>query len=258
MCSILENIDHPFIVSLRFAFQTKHKLYMVFGECAIAFTTSRFGLGLLHVFADYFNGGELYHYLAEGGKFDEDRARFHAAEIICGLDYLHRRGIVYRDLKVWSCYGGLASDAVRFSLILRAALPAGKHHLGFDWAHQNCGLWVGSVLRARVGVCARVTAVASCSLSKEGVHGESITSICGTPECVCSLTPVPTVATHQVSVGYSSHAGISRQRSCVSAPMVSALTGGAWGRCCTKCLLGCRRSMTPTERRCTGRSWMRP
>lgn len=101
MCSILENIDHPFIVSLRFAFQTKHKLYMVFGECAIAFTTSRFGLGLLHVFADYFNGGELYHYLAEGGKFDEDRARFHAAEIICGLDYLHRRGIVYRDLKVW-------------------------------------------------------------------------------------------------------------------------------------------------------------
>jgi hypothetical protein len=28
---ILERIDHPFIVSLRFAFQTEHKLYMVFG-----------------------------------------------------------------------------------------------------------------------------------------------------------------------------------------------------------------------------------
>ena len=28
---ILENIAHPFIVSLRFAFQTEHKLYMVFG-----------------------------------------------------------------------------------------------------------------------------------------------------------------------------------------------------------------------------------
>lgn len=28
---ILENIDHPFIVSLRFAFQSEHKLYMVSG-----------------------------------------------------------------------------------------------------------------------------------------------------------------------------------------------------------------------------------
>ena len=36
---ILEEIDHPFIVSLRFAFQTTQKLYMVF---------------------DYFNGGELW------------------------------------------------------------------------------------------------------------------------------------------------------------------------------------------------------
>lgn len=29
---ILANISHPFIVSLRYAFQTEHKLYMVFGE----------------------------------------------------------------------------------------------------------------------------------------------------------------------------------------------------------------------------------
>ena len=35
---ILEEIDHPFIVSLRYAFQTTTKLYMVF---------------------DFFNGGEL-------------------------------------------------------------------------------------------------------------------------------------------------------------------------------------------------------
>jgi len=75
---ILENIDHPFIVSLRFAFQTEHKLYMVF---------------------DFFNGGELYHYLSEGGRFTEDRARFYAAEIASALDYLHRHGVVYRDLK---------------------------------------------------------------------------------------------------------------------------------------------------------------
>lgn len=32
---ILERIDHPFIVSLRFAFQTEHKLYMVFGTFSV-------------------------------------------------------------------------------------------------------------------------------------------------------------------------------------------------------------------------------
>jgi serum/glucocorticoid-regulated kinase 2 len=112
---ILENIDHPFIVSLRFAFQSEHKLYMVF---------------------DFFNGGELYHYLSEGGRFTEDRARFYAAEIVSALGYLHARGVVYRDLKPEN-------------LILDA-----KGHI-------------------------RVT---DFGLSKEGVQGDTITSICGTPE----------------------------------------------------------------------------
>jgi len=112
---ILEGIAHPFIVSLRYAFQTDHKLYMVF---------------------DFFNGGELYHYLSEGGRFTEDRARFYAAEICCALDYLHRRGIVYRDLKPEN-------------IILDA-----EGHIK----------------------------VTDFGLSKEGVEGDTIKSICGTPE----------------------------------------------------------------------------
>lgn len=75
---VLENIDHPFIVSLRFAFQTEDKLYMVL---------------------DYFTGGELFFHLKNTGRFSEERAKFYAAEIISALECLHKHTIVYRDLK---------------------------------------------------------------------------------------------------------------------------------------------------------------
>jgi serine/threonine protein kinase len=74
---ILEDITHPFLVGLHFSFQTRTKLYMVF---------------------DFFNGGELYHYISRG-KFSEPRAKFYAAEIVLGLKHLHENNIVYRDLK---------------------------------------------------------------------------------------------------------------------------------------------------------------
>ena len=63
--------------SLRFAFQSQTKLYLI---------------------SDFFNGGELFHYLSNG-RFSENRARFYAAEIALGLQYLHEHGVVYRDLK---------------------------------------------------------------------------------------------------------------------------------------------------------------
>lgn len=31
--------------------------------------------------------------------FDEQRARFYTAQIICGLEHLHQHRIIYRDLK---------------------------------------------------------------------------------------------------------------------------------------------------------------
>jgi serum/glucocorticoid-regulated kinase 2 len=75
---VMEDIDNPFIVGLRFAFQTSEKLYMVL---------------------DYFTGGELFFHLKNGGKFTEDRAKFYAAEIAIALQCLHDHQIVYRDLK---------------------------------------------------------------------------------------------------------------------------------------------------------------
>jgi tRNA A-37 threonylcarbamoyl transferase component Bud32 len=76
--AILAKIQHPFIVKLHYAFQTKEKLYMIL---------------------DYINGGELFFHLKREGRFPEERVRFYAAEIISAISHLHSLDIVYRDLK---------------------------------------------------------------------------------------------------------------------------------------------------------------
>lgn len=75
---ILEKLSHPFIVKLHYAFQTPEKLYFVI---------------------DFLNGGELFYHLRREQRFDEDRTRFYAAEIVLALEYLHKNGVIYRDLK---------------------------------------------------------------------------------------------------------------------------------------------------------------
>lgn len=76
--NILQNIQHPFLVNLRFAFQTPDKLYMVL---------------------EYMGGGELFHWLKAHRKFTETRGKLYAAEITLALEALHSRDIIYRDLK---------------------------------------------------------------------------------------------------------------------------------------------------------------
>ena len=43
--------------------------------------------------------GELFTYLRKEQKFNEYRAKLYAAEIICAIDALHQKNIIYRDLK---------------------------------------------------------------------------------------------------------------------------------------------------------------
>jgi|EP00161_Ancyromonas_sigmoides_P006997 serine/threonine protein kinase len=70
--------DHPFLVGLKYSFQSEDKLYLVL---------------------DYISGGELFYHLQKARRFEEDRAKFYAAEILIALEFLHQNGVIYRDLK---------------------------------------------------------------------------------------------------------------------------------------------------------------
>ncbi|OCT47061.1 Serine/threonine-protein kinase sck1 [Cladophialophora carrionii] len=70
--------ESPFIVGLKFSFQTPSDLYLV---------------------TDFMSGGELFWHLQKEGRFKEGRAKFYIAELILALKHLHQSDIVYRDLK---------------------------------------------------------------------------------------------------------------------------------------------------------------
>lgn len=70
--------ESPFIVGLKFSFQTASDLYLI---------------------TDYMSGGELFWHLQHEGRFPEQRAKFYIAELVLALEHLHKHDIIYRDLK---------------------------------------------------------------------------------------------------------------------------------------------------------------
>jgi len=75
---ILQTLQHPFLMTLRYAFQSNDKLYLVL---------------------DYFQGGELFFHLKSQRRFCEETARLYVAEIAMAFGHLHGSGVIYRDLK---------------------------------------------------------------------------------------------------------------------------------------------------------------
>merc|ERR1719491_1368001 len=75
---VLSAVNHPFIMKLHYAFQSPEKLYLVL---------------------DYCPGGELFFHLSRFRRFPERVARFYGAELLLAIGHLHKRGIIYRDLK---------------------------------------------------------------------------------------------------------------------------------------------------------------
>jgi len=76
--NILSYVRHPFIVSLRFAFQTTNYLVLVLHYCP---------------------NGNLQRLIAQERRLSEALARLYTAEVLLAITHLHHRNIVFRDLK---------------------------------------------------------------------------------------------------------------------------------------------------------------
>jgi len=78
--NIMEKLDHPFIIKMVGSFKDENKLYMLL---------------------KLYQGGELQTVIHTENRdgIPEWAARFYAANILEGLNHMHHRNIVYRDLK---------------------------------------------------------------------------------------------------------------------------------------------------------------
>lgn len=76
--TILKKLDHPFIVTLHYSFQTPSNLYLAL---------------------DYCPHQDLSDLLYEEERLNEASCRFYIGQLILAIEYLHKNNILYRDLK---------------------------------------------------------------------------------------------------------------------------------------------------------------
>lgn len=90
---VMLTCNNPFIINLYYSFQNDDNLYFVL---------------------DFVGGGSLFTLLRDHqlGYFPEAQGRFYAAEILLGIEELHKHGIAYRDLKLENVLLGIDGIAI--------------------------------------------------------------------------------------------------------------------------------------------------
>jgi len=74
----LAAVESPFVVNLKYSFHSKADIYLIL---------------------DLMTGGDLSYHLQQKGSFPTRECKYYAARIMLGLQALHDKGYVYRDLK---------------------------------------------------------------------------------------------------------------------------------------------------------------
>lgn len=71
--------NYPFLVGLHSCFQSPSRLFFII---------------------EFVRGGDLMFHMQRQRRLPEEHARFYVSEIALGLNFLHERGIIFRDLKL--------------------------------------------------------------------------------------------------------------------------------------------------------------